>query len=256
MKFSRLAFRLALAAALGQAGAAAVAAPPPQGETAARVADARTLEAARRLAKLVNPEQAQVDATLRMVDNSFIPAMSADEDVKAMEAEYPGLLRRIADDLKPVFIRHTRRILPAHIERYAEVYAANFSAEELDELYELYASPAGQRLVASMLENVSADSLLQEVVKDPDAPTSLAAVKADHDRARRAALKQVSDADKDAFAALIAKPYLSRMMALGPKLRKLEQELINEPDPALDAEIEQVIEKSITDFIAAADVGK
>lgn len=218
--------------------------------------DSRTLDAARRLANLLNQEQAQVDATLRMIDSSFIPALAADENIKQLENEYPGLLKQLGADLKPIFERHTRRLLPSYVERYAAIYAANFSADELNELYELYASPAGQRMIASMMNNLSMDSLVREAVTKPDAETSLAAVNDDHNRSVRTTVDQLSDEDKQTFAMLMIKPYFPRMLLVAPKLRKLEQEMINEPDPALDAEIEAVIEKSMTAHIAAAEKQK
>lgn len=257
MKLLRSAIGLGLMAAAMPALAAPSAPPTAAGsKIAAKPADAKTMEAARRLARLLNPEQAQVDATVRMIDSSFIPALAADENVRAMEQNYPGMLKRIGTDLKPLFEQHTRRILPQFIEGYAAIYAADFSADELNDLYGLYSSPPGQRLLATMMANLSMDSLVKEAVSSPDAQSSLSAVRADHDRSVAAAAKQISDEDKKAFAMLMTKPYFPRMLLVGPKLRKLEQDMINEPDAALDAEIEAVIEKSITEHIAAAEKSK
>jgi hypothetical protein len=255
MKVGNVALGLSLAAlsSLTWAQAPSSSTAPPTSR--AQAVDPRAMQSALRLARLIIQEQAQIDATLRMVDTSFIPVLAADESVKALEAEHPGMLKRIADDLRPIFVRYTRRILPAYIERYAAVYAADFSAEELDDLYKLYASPAGQRLIAKMIDNMSVDTALKEAVSDPDAETSLSAVNADHKRSAAAALKQVSDDDKKAFAMLMTKPYFPRMAKIGAKLRKLEQDMINEPDPALDAEIEATIKKSFADHIAAAGKG-
>lgn len=225
-------------------------------EVPAKPADAIVMEAARRLSRLLNSEQQQVDAAVRLVDVSFIPAMAADENIKEFEAEYPGLLKRIGEDIKPVFARHTRRILPQFVERYAAIYAADFSADEINELYALYASPAGQRLLATMMSNLTMDSLAKEAVANPDSETSLSAIRADHDRSVKTALTQVSAEDRKVFALLMTKPYFPRMLLVGPKLRKLEQDIINEPDPELDAEIESAIEKSITEHIAAAEGSK
>jgi hypothetical protein len=252
MKFSHAALGLLLAALADPAWPAAQPASPAPPASPASVIDPKAMESARRLARLINQEQAQVDATLRMVDNSFIPALASSEDVKAMEAEYPGILRRIADDLKPVFVRYTRKVLPDYVERYAALYAADFSADEIDDLYKLYASPTGQRLIASMMNNASVETLLKEAVSDPDSKASLSAVQTDHDRSSAAALKQVTDEDKAAFAGLVAKPYFPKMIMIGPKLRKLEQDMINEPDPALDAEIEATLKKSVSAYIAAS----
>lgn len=253
MKARNVALGLLLAALAGQAWAETVVSAP---ATQAQSVDPKAMESARRLARLIIQEQAQVDATLRMLDTSFISTLAANEDVKAMEAEYPGLLKRIATDLRPIFIGHTRRILPDYIERYAAVYAADFSAAELDDLYQLFASPAGQRLIDSMMNNLTFDSTLQEAVADPEAQTSLSAVNNDYKRSAAATLKQVSDEDKKAFAVLVTKPYFPRMTKIGPKLRKLDQDMINEPDPALDADIEASIKKSLEAHIAAAEKGE
>ena len=253
MKARCVALGLLLTASAGQAWAETPATPP---AIQVRPVDPKAMESARRLARLIIQEQTQVDATLRMLDTSFISTLAANDDVKALEAEYPGLLKRIATDLRPVFVRYTHRMLPDYIERYAAVYAADFSAGELDDLYKLFASPAGQRLIASMMDNLSVDSTLQEVVADPDAETSLSAVSADHKRSAAAALKKVSDEDKQAFAVLVTKPYFPRMTRIGLKLRKLDQDMINEPDPALDAEIEATIKKSLEAHIAAAEKGE
>ena len=253
MKAKPVALVLILAALAGPAWAAAQTAPP---VSQVQPVDPAAMNSARRLAGLIIQEQAQIDAALRLLDTSFIATLAANEDVKLLEAEYPGLLKRVTDDLRPIFVRHTRRILPEYVERYAAVYAADFSAAELDDLYKLFASPAGQRLIAALLDNVSVDNTLQEVVDDPDAQTSLAAVNADHKRSAAAAVKQVSDEDKMAFAVLVTKPYFSRMTKIGPKLRKLDQEMLNEPDPTLESEIEAVIKTSFEAHIAASEKRK
>lgn len=246
---------LYLATALGMAGIAsdalAGAPPSPAAQATARPVDARTMDAARRLAALVNPEQAHVDTAVRQIDTSVIPALASDEDIKALEEEHPGLLKRIGTDLRPVFERYTRRILPTYIERYAAVYAAHFSADELEDLYGVYASPAGQRLVAAMMGNMTMDSLAREAVSNPDGDASLGALNDDHNRSVKATVNQLSDEDKKAFASLLVKPYFPRMIQVGPELRKVEQDMINEPDAELDAEIEAAMIKAMTEHMGS-----
>jgi hypothetical protein len=253
---------LLLAVTAGAALSAPPAVPPititpaaPATDTAKPV-DPKAMEAGRRLARLINQEQVQVDAAVRLIDTSFIPTIAADPNIKQLEAEYPGLLRRIGDDMKPLMASYTRKVLPDYIERAAAIYAGLFSAAEIDDLYGIYASPAGQRLIASMTNNITADALLQEAVKDPKSGSSLAAVGSDHYKAAAAALKTTSDADKQAFTAIFSKAYFTRMIQLGPKLRKLEQDMINQPDPERDAEIRAVIERAMREHIEAAKAAK
>ena len=204
-----------------------------------------------RLAYALYSEQAQVDIAVRMVDTQIGPMFRANEDFQTLEAEYPGFTDAVLKDFKVALVRYTKESLPDHYGRLAALFASDLSAAEIDDLAEFYRGPTGQKLLRGVSENLTVDAVLAEVEADPDKPTSLSAVSADHQATAKAAAKLVDKSDEPALIALAKKPYFTRAQAIIPKMRKLEQDFINEPAPEFEKEIERIVKDTLHRFEAA-----
>ena len=245
---------LIIAAVIGMSAPAAIAAPTKAGadntpnQPAPDPGPAR--DAALRLARIVLPERDQVAAALRMVDSDLAPAFRGNDDFKALEADFPGFTDTVLAELKPALARFTRRELPAYHARVAELFASRLDTAEIDDLAAFYQTPTGQKMIRGMHENLTARATVGEVMTDPDKPTSYSAIAKDHQDAAEVTTKLIDRSDEPALLEFAKKPYFTRLAALGPALRKLEQDFTNEPSPQFEAEVEAIIKATIAKFEA------
>ena len=215
--------------------------------------DSAASEAALKLAQLLYSEESQIAMVERMVDTDMALSFKSDEDFKELEAEYPGFTDAVLAELKPALVRFTKRELPSYHRRVADLFASRLSASEIADVTQFYMTPVGRKVLQGMQDNVSIKSMLDEVATDPDRPTSYSAITADHAAAVEATKKVVDKGDEAAFLELVRKPYFTRLAALGPAMRKLEQDLTNEPAPEFEAEVQAIVKATLARFTAATE---
>jgi len=239
-------------APLGPASAAAPAPPPVINPVANEApADPAGRAAALRLAILLYSEDSQMRMAGQIADNELAPAFRANDDLKTLDSKYPGFTEEFIKELKPAFLRFAKGQLPSYQERIARLIAERLNAEEIEDLTKFYLTPTGQKLLNGMQQNATAGTTIKESLTEPDKPTSYAAVVADHKVAQDATRKLVDESDKAALVEFAGKPYFTRVAALGPAMRKLEQDFANEPAPEFEAEIEAIMTATLAKFEAA-----
>jgi hypothetical protein len=241
-------------ASFGTASAAAPASPPltPTANVATEApGDAAARTVALRLASILYSEDSQMRMAGQIADNELAPAFRANDDLKGLDSQYPGFTDEVIRQLKPAFLRFTKGQLPSYQERIAWLIAERLSAEEIEDLTKFYLTPTGQKLLNGMQQNATASATIKESLNDPDKPTSYAAVDADHKAAQDATRRLIDESDKAALVEFAGKPYFARVAALGPAIRKLEQDFANEPAPEFEAEIEAIMTATLAKFEAA-----
>ena len=239
-------------APLGTASIAAPAPPPVINPVANKApADPAGRAAALRLASLLYSEDSQMRMAEQIADNELAPAFRANDDLKTLDSKYPGLTEEFIKQLKPAFLRFTKGQLPSYQERIARLISERLNAEEIEDVTKFYLTPTGKKLLNGMQQNATAGTTIKESLTDPDKPTSYAAVVADHKVAQDATRKLVDESDKAALVEFAGKPYFTRVAALGPAMRKLEQDFANEPAPEFEAEIDAIMTATLAKFEAA-----
>ena len=248
---------VAIGLTLSPLGAIAGAAPTSPATTPVAVvaneapADPAGKAAALRLAALLYSEDSQMRMAGQIADNELAPAFRQNDDLKMLDSQYPGFIEEVIKQLKPAFLRFTKGQLPSYQHRIALLIASRLNPEEIDDLTNFYLTPTGQKLLNGMQQNATAGTTIKEVLTDPDKPTSYAAVAADHKAAQDATRKLVDESDKAALVEFARKPYFTRVAALGPAMRKLEQDFANEPAPEFEAEIQAIMTATLAKFEAA-----
>ena len=243
----RLTFIGAALLALGAPGLSPAVAEKP---SSAAPVDHSAKAAGLRLAQTLYTEQAQVDMALRLVDTQLGPMFRSNDDFKAVESKHPGYTDAVLAQFKVVIARYTRESLPDYYDRVATLIASHLNAAEIDDLTAFYRAPTGQKLLRGVSENMTVESVLAEVEADPDRATSLSAVTKDHKTAAEAAAKLVDKSDEAALIAFAQKPYFARAQAIIPKMRKLEQDFMNEPAPKFEEDVARIVTETLDRFEA------
>src|SRR5688572_22218065 len=89
--------------------------------------DAGALEAATRLAALLNPTDLIVAAEMRGFDEQLIPGFRRQKDFMQLEARHPGLIDAIARELRPQLKEFAIAEAPATHRRIGLFLAQRFS---------------------------------------------------------------------------------------------------------------------------------
>jgi uncharacterized protein DUF2059 len=217
--------------------------------------DPATKQAALKLASILYSEESQVSLAERVVDTQLAPTFRADENFKVLEREYPGFTDDVLRQLKPALVRFTRSSLPEYHDRVATLLGSVLSKEDIEDLSAFYVTPTGKKLLAGMAENGTLETVLAETTKDPEKPTSLAALAKDHDAAVAKVAKSMDASDQAALREFSNKPYYFQLALLGPAMRKLEQDFANEPAPEFEKQIGTIMETTAARFKAAKEAG-
>ena len=230
---------------------AAPAIPPPVATSESKAVDPAAKAAALKLADILYSKQSQVVMAQRIADRDLASAFRANPDLQFLDKEYPGFTDAILEEVKPALVRFTLKELPAYHDRVASLIASRLSAAEIEDLTKFYLTPTGQKLINGMQQNASLGSTLDEIMANPDKPTSYSAVMADHKAGADAAKKLIDESDHPALREFARKPYFTRVAVMGPAMRKLEQDFSNEPAPEFEAEIEAIMTATFAKFEAA-----
>ena len=223
------------------------AAPPPVAET-----DAAVAVRAMTLAKTLNS-----DAIIIGDDKSDAKAvkmatelLGTNEDIKALEAEYPGVSLEMARGMMPIVNRSARERLPVLWQRQADLYGKHFSASELDTLNAFYQSPTGQKLISAMIANIDPKAMVAEAKRSDDFKISASSVLTDIKAAVPDMLKQMDDTDTAALEKLGRSGILTKIKALAPATQTTALVWMGESAPWEDAELEKATEAIVQRRIA------
>jgi Uncharacterized protein conserved in bacteria (DUF2059) len=231
---------------IGAASAVAIAAPAPQVPPV--LASKPVPDNAMRLSALLNPADKTLEVAMKAFETGITSAMKKSPDDAALFDRNPGVLQAITDASRPIVRRHLLEIIPVHQRRYAEFYAQKFSSEEIDQLIAFYSGPTGRKVIAAIYSGVDLNALAGKM----DANGNLAAK--DVQEAHAAAAKSVPDLlDADDWKAVFmfsATPAHAKLVSVGPEFNQLVAELENEPDPALNAEVDAAVKQAVKNYMA------
>ncbi len=203
-----------------------------------------------RLAQMLYPEELQVAAGINVLRSQFGPSMLKDPNIKALEAEHPGLVDSMVAELEPVFKRYIISELPNYHRGIGDLYGTHFSVTELAEIHRFFSTPTGRKISQGVQINMSLESVMTEAVNNPDAPASSTAIESDHRATVAKTLKTIDKSDTAELIRFGSAPWFPKLKAFRPTLLAFETEFMNRPAPALEAEIGKIMEKTMERVIA------
>lgn len=201
------------------------------------------------LARILNSEaliigDAKSDAqVIALVEQLF----AGNAELAALQKEYPGIGQEMMVAILPILNKSSRDRLPVLWERQSALYAANFTAPELDTLIAFYSSPTGQKMVQLMQAQLKPTNSIAEMAKHPDFKASPSAVLSDVSATVPKILESLDDSDKAALRKLMQSGLLDKLKALSLSTQKIALDWYDETAPgeeeAIEAALMQVLAK-------------
>jgi len=221
-----------------------------QASAAPAAAQAAIPDNAMRLSMLLNPADKALDIGMRGFRTGIDLALKRNPDDASVYDQNPGLLQAIIDASGPVLRKHLIATIPVAQTRYAAFYAEKFSAQEIDELIAFYSTPTGAKVIDAMYAGIDLAKLSEGVDKEGNLHLTPEAV-AEANSELEAKLPDKFDADdwKEIFM-FGATPTHAKLMRVIPEFNQLAARLQNEPDPALDAELNETVTATVKTYMA------
>lgn len=239
--FAILLLSLAVAggpAPLSSTSAAAVAAPAAPSREAVALLDA------------MRPRQPAIDAEIAIFD-SGAPALFADEESKALEADHPGLTDKIVQATRAVLVAHAAVSEDRLRPRLAAILDSGLTPVQLIELTEFYQSSAGLAIIEQMqgaAGRMNTKDFVEAVRSDKVKASHLEGI-----RTQAANAVRLTGLQQAAVQRFLESPSGQALNKLQPKLVKVQVDFANEPDPAFDAAMEAATAKIMNEMLGAGE---
>lgn len=194
------------------------------------------------LAQLLNPAGPLVALAERSFDEAFDQGLKRGE-MDALEKEHPGILAELRKITRDVVVADLRADVPSIQRRYARFFADHFTPAETAELTEFYRTPTGAKIIESKFASVDVSDLVGKVAEDPNVKVTTSDIEAMNSGAAAGMWKGMNAEDIKSVLAFGLRPVARKLNAAGDALAQIETEIANEPDPSLDAAIDEATRK-------------
>ncbi|MEN3748679.1 DUF2059 domain-containing protein [Sphingomonas sp. HF-S3] len=218
------------APALAQSGAL-----PPRPIAAA---DPARRALALQLAKTLAPEDATIMAIERVIAVDIPKAMLADANMKALEQEYPGVIKAVAEGMAPVLLRYSRDSLPGAWDSIADVLAESLTQDDLRAALAFYGGPTGAKIIARMHQSVDFAPVLGEMLKTEDFGLTESQLARTVRRSESDVIDRLTPQELAEAEAFVRSPTGAKIVALTPRVQAISVAEANKPNPKVDAELE------------------
>lgn len=228
----------------------ALAAPvPAQQSPATSTVSSAISERALKLAAILNSDAIIIGSTSDAEALDLLRQLwGSREGLAEMETKNPGITLALARELLPIIDRSSRERLPELHRRQAALYAANFTAAELDTLIAFYSSPTGAKLIASMQASIKPKAIIAEASQSEDFKFGAQSALKDIRATIPDIMKTMDASDKAALIRFAQSGVAPKMRALSPKTQQLAIDWMNEEAPWEGAEMEKAIERVLARF--------
>jgi len=198
---------------------------------------------------LYDAMESSVDQGL-MVDKALVVLgreFAASPEFKISEAESPGLIQEMLDNLRPIFVTQSERVRKLYRPSTLALLARHLKPEEATSIAAFYRSDLGRKLMGGMVENYSPDATLSNL--QTEEPVTAEQVKEDISNATNATISAMSEDDLIELGKLaMARPELLKLSLIGKGVQELRAQMENEPltaeeDAAIVAVVEDVFNR-------------
>lgn len=230
-------------------------APPPARLTPVSVAAPAqgSLALGKEMASLLNDAESTNRQMVKLFDETMPSVLAANPDVAELEAEYPGMIKRMIEAMRPEIERQVRDGLPVLWDRLAAVYAGALTDAEMREMLAFYRSPTGQWLIESIAEGVDLSKLMTNMLENEDAAITSGDLKTViNDSVERDLKRGMTKERERDIRRMYATPAGRKTVALNPRLLEIGAAWSNESTPEDDARLNEILEGVIAEFMNAS----
>jgi len=206
------------------------------------------------MASLLNNADSTSRQMVKVFDETMPSVLAANPDLAELETEYPGILKRMIEAMRPEIERQVVGGLPVLWDRMAAVYAGALTDAEMREMLVFYRSPTGQWLIESVAEGADFSKLMANLIENEEASITADDLKAAVAESVERDVKRTMTKERSRdILRMFSTPAGRKTVALNSRLLEIGAAWSNESTPEDDARLNEILEGAIAEFIDASE---
>ena len=205
------------------------------------------------LAQVIQPTTVVIPAGMAALDTQFVETLRAQQDVAALEAEYPGIVEATWKALRPVMQDEMERSMPKLWGLIADIYVRNLTIAQIEAAKAFFSSATGQKFVLLINRNVDVRPMLEDVATDPNVRFD----DEDYDQfvssSAKKTAEQMSPAEVGELSRFLSSPDGLAIQKVIPEMRQLGVSWFNADDPEFGARVEKVTMEAMMAYVERQD---
>ena len=236
--------RILLAAVLAATPLAMVAVPA----AAQAQAPAEMRAKAERLAAILNPVDMAVEAAAKGGDTYFVPTMKRDPNMAALESKHPGIVEAMYKALRPTMLEIERVNALETQRKFVDLYMAELTETDLDNLIAFYGGPLGQKLIEGMFNPATVGTILNDGLDNGFAEVESDTISKTRASNALGVAMALGEEAEVAATAFLETPSGKKVLALSPKVQAIAYEVMNSKHPELEARMQADMQATMKAF--------
>jgi hypothetical protein len=183
------------------------------------------------------------------IDRQFVDALMEDDDIRALEAEYPGIVHASWTEVRPVMADMLRHDVPRLWDVLAGIYERRLTVSQIEAATSFFASPTGRKVIALMNRNADLGPAMREVVADDQAQVTEKNYTGMVMSSAARTVREMSAAEVAEMTRFTQSPAGLALQALIPEAKAAGVAWMNESDPEVEARFGKAIDKAMNDYM-------
>ena len=245
-----IAAAISLATTFAATGAPAA---PPATNSAQKPSPAK-FESAIALARLAQPEDVVVAASINAFDQAFIATLKKEGSFDVIEAKFPGFTRKFLLRAKPIVETSLRKRMPALWECMAEVYGRELTSAQIAQISTFLGSPVGRKFIRDMNRKADVSAMVDDMAKS-DGELSKDGFRNVTQGAAVGALAEMTPQEIIEFHKFGSGELMLVMKRVGPLVMEVNRAWANESDPEADKQISELMPAVMEELASSSTSG-
>lgn len=216
---------------------------------AATAPDAERQAKGLKLAQAVQPREIAVTQSLAALDRQMVDTLLADGETKALEAEYPGIVRAMYLAARPILAADLEKSLPGLWTELAQVYALGLTSPQLDEATTFFEGAAGRKFLRGLTGNAQIKTLTRDITGPGDGTIRASSYTKVLEGAAVATVDSLTPAERGELSRFLTSPVGKALEGVAPEAMRVGLAWMNRADPESDARVEAAMIAAVEAFI-------
>jgi hypothetical protein len=124
--------------------------------------------AALKLVDIIQPPSEDAAIMKGAMQQTFAELAESYKPLVELNVRHPGAIGELVDAIAPIGLRHMEQHMASYRAELADVYSAQFSERELQELIGFWSGPLAQKFLAKIRSNISVEQAAKDAASQMD----------------------------------------------------------------------------------------
>ena len=194
--------------------------------------------------------EAAVAAATEGADRYLVRSMLEQQpDLAALERDHAGIVAAMYQAGRPLIIEIERRNAVKVQKTLAAIYQNELTVADMEAARRFFSSDTGKKILRGMFDPAAVKNMVEIAARNPEAKLEAQTLSRVQMQTALTMAAGLSEEDERNSAAFLATSSGTKMHALTPRVQAKVLEIVNSPDPDLQAQLESTMEAAALRFI-------